>query len=198
MLEYLHIGHAPDVADSKDRRIFRFLEILPGLLAWLTLAFVVVISFVAPVFATFFIILFDIYWLIKTIYLSVLTRSSFLKMRSNLKVDWAVRMKSVSGNPVLLGVTPSDLYHLVILPAAREPYAIIRDSLNSIFKSNYDKQKMIVVLALEGRTGSHAVEVARQAEAEFGNAFFKFLATIHPGDIAGELAGKGSNETWAG
>src|SRR3989344_6240086 len=57
---------------------------------------------------------------------------------------------------------------------------------------------MIVVLATEARAGIHGVELARQAEAEFGNAFFKFIATSHPGDIAGELAGKGSNEAWAG
>ncbi len=198
MLEYLHIGHAPDVIDPKDRRLFRFLEILPGLLAWLTLVLVVLISFVAPVFATFFIIVFDIYWLVKTIYLSVLTRSSFLKMRSNLKVDWVSRMKSAPSNRALPGITSDDLYHLIILPAAREPYAIVQDGLASIFRSNYDKQKMIVVLATEGRTETHAVELARQAEAEFGNAFYKFLVTKHPGDIEGELAGKGSNETWAG
>jgi hypothetical protein len=198
MLEYLHVGNAPDLADPKDRRLYRFLEILPGLLAWLTLAFVILISFKAPVFATFFIILFDLYWLIKTIYLSVLTRSSFEKMRQNLKVDWSGRVASVPANPALSGVGPSDLYHLVILPAYQEPYALVSDSLKAIFNANYDKQKMIVVLATEARSGLHGVELARQAEAEFGNAFFKFIATSHPGNIEGELAGKGSNESWAG
>jgi hypothetical protein len=198
MLEYLHIGNASDLADPRDRRWYRFLEILPGLLAWATLAFVVLVSFRAPVFATFFIILFDIYWLIKTIYLSVLTRSSFLRMRKNLKVNWVERMQSVKENPALPGVRTSDLYHLVILPAFKEPYAIVKESLHAIFRSNYDKQKMIVVLATESRAGAHATELARQAEAEFGNAFFKFITTAHPGDIPGELAGKGSNEAWAG
>lgn len=198
MTEYLHIGHAPDLADPKDRRIFRFFEILPGLLAWLTIAFVIFISFKAPVFATFFIILFDIYWLIKTIYLSVLTRSSFMRMRANLKVNWTERLASVIESPALPGLKPADLYQLVILPVAKEPYTIVRDGLNAIFRSNYDKQKMIVVLATEGRTGDHAAELKIRAEAEFGQAFFRFLVTNHPGDIVGELAGKGSNEAWAG
>lgn len=198
MIEYLHVGNAPDLLNPKDRRLYRFLEILPGLLAWSTLALVVLISFKAPVFATFFIILFDIYWLIKTVYLSVLTRSSFNKMRSNLKVDWVSRMQSVSSNPELPGVRPDDLYQLVVLPAYKEPYSLVRDSLSAIFKSNYRKDKMIIVLALEGRAGDHSVEVARRAEAEFGNVFFKFMVTIHPDGLPGELAGKGSNETWAG
>ena len=198
MLEYLHVGNAPDLTDSKDRRLYRFLEILPGLLAWSTLAIVVLISFKAPVFATIFIILFDLYWLIKTIYLSVLTRSSFSRMRENLKIDWVNRLASVEENSNLRGVAHGDIYNLVILPAYKEPYAIVRGSLNAIFKSNYPKDKMIVVLATEARAGIHGVELARQAEAEFGNAFFKFIATSHPDGMVGELAGKGSNESWAG
>lgn len=198
MLDYLHVGNASDLADSRDRRFYRFLEILPGLLAWSTLALVILISFKAPVFATFFIILFDLYWLIKTIYLSVLTRSSFMKMRKNLKVDWANRLVAVGENPSLPGVTPQDIYNLVILPAYNEPYSIVRESLTSIFNNNYSKDKIIVVLATEARAGIHGVELARQAEAEFGHAFFKFIATVHPDNLSGELAGKGSNEVWAG
>src|SRR3989338_6359988 len=198
MLDYLHVGRASDLADSRDRRIYRFLEILPGFLAWLTLALVVLISFKAPVFATFFIILFDLYWLVKTVYLSVLTRSSFIKMRQNLKVDWPNRLASVGENLHLSGVTYQDVYNLVILPVYKEPYSIVRESLTAIFKTNYPKDKMIVVLATEVRAGIHGVELARQAEAEFGQAFFKFITTAHPDDLIGELAGKGSNEVWAG
>ena len=198
MTDYLHVGRASDLADSRDRRFYRFLEILPGFLAWLTLALVVLISFKAPVFATFFIILFDLYWLVKTVYLSVLIRSSFTKMRQNLKVDWPNRLVAVGKNPRLLGMTHQDVYNLVILPAYNEPYSIVRESLTAIFRANYPKDKMIVVLAAEARAGIHGVELARQAEAEFGQAFFRFIATVHPSDLPGELAGKGSNEVWAG
>jgi len=198
MLDYLHVGNAPDLTNLRDRRFYRFLEILPGLLAWVTLILVVLISFVAPVFATFFIILFDIYWLIKTIYLSVLTRSSFSKMRQNLKIDWVNRLASVEENPRLPGLAHQDIYNLIILPVYKEPYSIVRDSLNAISRTNYPKDKMIVVLATEARVGVHSAELARQAETEFSQAFFKFIVTTHPDDLPGELAGKGSNEVWAG
>ncbi len=198
MLDYLHVGKASDLTDSHDRRIYRFLEIMPGFLAWLTLVLVIFISFKAPVFATFFIILFDLYWLVKTVYLSVLIRSSFMKMRQNLKVDWINRLASVKENPRLPGVMHQNVYNLVILPVYKEPYSIVRESLTSIFRTNYPKEKMIVVLATEARADMHGVELARQAEAEFGNAFFKFITTVHPDDLLGELAGKGSNEVWAG
>jgi len=74
--EFFHVGRADDLEDVKNRRIYRALEILPGFLAWLTLVLMVVLSFLTPVFVAIFIILFDVYWFIKTIYLSFHLRIS--------------------------------------------------------------------------------------------------------------------------
>ena len=46
----------------------RFYEMIPALLSWGTIIAVVLASWRAPVAAAIFIILFDIYWLFKTIY----------------------------------------------------------------------------------------------------------------------------------
>ncbi len=35
-------------------------------------------------------------------------------------------------------------------------------------------------------------------DAEVAKKFFKFLATTHPLNLPGEIAGKGSNEAWVG
>ncbi len=198
MLEYIHVGNSQDLTARSDRRLYRFLELTPGILSWGTLLFIVAISFLAPAFAAFFIIVFDIYWLVKTVYLSLLTRFSFNKMRANLKTDWHARLESLSGNPALPGIGWHDLYHLVILPVATEPYVIVKESLHAIAKSRYPLDRLIVVLATEGRTGAHAHDLARQAHTEFDSSFFKFLTTTHPGDLTGEIIGKGSNEAWAG
>ena len=197
MLEYLHVGTARDLAGG-DRRLYRFLEIIPGFLAWITLALVVYVSFLAPAAAAIFIIVFDIYWLIKTIYLSLLVRSSFRRMRQHLKINWPERLQATGLNPMLPGVQWNDLYHLVILPVYREPYEIVKECLQAISNAHYEKDKFIVVLATEERAGDHVAELACQAQAEYGDAFFKFLVTTHPIGIEGDLPGKGSNEAWAG
>jgi hypothetical protein len=41
----------------------------------------------------------------------------------------------------------SDLYHWVIIPTFQDPYAMLKDSFESIKKSNYDNQKIIITLA---------------------------------------------------
>ena len=192
--EYIKIGKAADLSDEKERRIYRLFEILPGALAWLTLLSVVFLSWLAPVFVSFFIITFDIYWLLKTVFLSFHLRSSFSQMRKVMKVNWLRELKNNSGR---WDLSWEDIRHLIILPMYQENYGVVAGALESLIKSNYPKEKMIVVLAVEVRAGETAREIARRANEKYGAHFFKFLITVHPADIAGELAGKGSNETWA-
>ena len=62
---YLRVGGAGELADEQDRRFYRFLEILPGSLAWLTIFLMFFLSWLIPAFVAVFIILFDVYWLLK-------------------------------------------------------------------------------------------------------------------------------------
>ncbi len=184
----------------------RFFEILPGALAWSTLILMFVLSWAIPAWVAVFIILFDIYWLLKTIYLSLHLRSTFSAMKDNLKVNWLEKLRELD-NDDNSDKDPrhrhgysswSDVYHLIILPMYNEPYEVVRESFESLLKANYPKDKFIVVLATEKRAGSEAELVAKRIEREFGNKFYKFLVTAHPQDTLGEIPGKGSNETWAG
>ncbi|HXV26952.1 MAG TPA: glycosyltransferase family 2 protein [Candidatus Paceibacterota bacterium] len=197
--DYLEIGHAPDVAGPGGRRLYRLLEMLPGILAWATLLGVVVFAFAAPAAAAVFIIAFDVYWLIKTIYLSVHMNASFRKMRANQRRPWSAELLGLrAAAPELGGIGAGELHHLVILPFYREPHRIVRESVLALLGADWPKERMIVVLAAEARAGAEALKTAQDIRAEFGDRFLKFLVTVHPSDIPGELAGKGSNERWAG
>ena len=188
---YLKVGKASDLKNPFERRLFRFFEIFPGLLAWLTLLSVVFLSWLKPIWIAFFIIVFDVYWLIKTVYLSLHLRLSWNRMRKSLKVDWLKKVKERYPQRW------PELHHLVIFPMYKESLDVVRPAFESIINSDYPKEKMIVVLATEERVGRPAQEVAQKIKEEFGHKFFKFLITQHPGDIVGEMPGKGSNETWA-
>src|SRR3990167_4197417 len=197
--EYLSYGRATDVQNTRDRKFYRLLEIQPGILAWATLILVVAASYWVPVWAAVFIIGFDIYWLTKTIYLSLHMNHSFRQMRKHLKIDWVGRLASAEPKAQeLFGVRPDDLYHLVVLPMVNEPLDVVRDSFAALSKTRWPLDRIIAVLATEGRYTDHAHMVAARIESEFGNKFFKFLVTEHPDDMPGEMRGKGSNEAWAG
>ena len=184
---YLHIGSANDVTGS-DRRLYRALEILPGALAWITLVGVVVLSWKAPVAAAVFIILFDFYWLIKTIFLSAHLRANWKRMRHHLEIDWEERLRPMRWDHVR---------QLVIIPFAREPHSIVEEAVENLLQSQWPKERMIVVLAAEEAAGEEARIIAEHIRQQFGNQFGAFLVSTHPSDLAGEIPGKGSNETWA-
>ncbi len=174
---------------------YRFFETLPGLLAWLTIILMFLFSWLLPFWVAIFIILFDLYWLFKTVYLSLYLRATFFKMRQVMKINW---LNKLIQNKELRIKNWGEIYHLIILPMFKEPYEVVKESFESLANANYPKDKFIVVLATEEKAGIEAQKTAKKIEQEFGNKFSVFLTTTHPADIPGELAGKGSNETWAG
>ncbi|MBI2592937.1 MAG: glycosyltransferase family 2 protein [Candidatus Colwellbacteria bacterium] len=169
---------------------YRFLEMVPGLLAWSTLILMVVLSSRAPAYVAIFIILFDAYWFFKTIYFTLHLQAGFKEMRENLKVDWLNKVRE-------LKKPWEQIYHLVIFPMYKEPYSVIEESLYSFSRVNYLLDKFIVVLGIEERAGQEAEEVAKKIKKEFGGQFCEFLITVHPKNLPNEIPGKGSNETWA-
>ncbi len=182
--------------------MYRFFEILPGALAWLTLILMVILSRFTPTLVAIFIILFDIYWLLKTIYLSLHLRSTFQAMRGNMGINWLRRLDESSrvGAPTARAselIDWHEINHLVILPMFEEPYAVVKETFESLMKANYPLEKLFVVLALEKRAGDSARETAEKIQSEFSARFGKFLITVHPVDLPDEIPGKGSNETFA-
>jgi hypothetical protein len=196
---YLKIGNATDLS-GKERLIFRSLEILPGFLAWLTLGAVVLCSWLAPVFIAFFIVAFDIYWLLKTIYLSLHLRFSFSRMQKYLKIDWLEKLNENPPSPPFVkggNARWQDIYHLIIFPFVKEPFEVIDLTFRNLTNVNYPKNKFIVVLTAEERAGSAPQETMKRIKKKYEKEFYILFTTTHPQDIEGELAGKGSNETWA-
>lgn len=182
-----HTGRATELSGS-DRRLYRALEIWPGLFSWLTLIGVVLASIYAPFFAAYFIIAFAVYWLLKTAFLSWHLRYNWKRLRQHMKVDWKHMIDRFSYE---------HMHHVVILPFYNEPEEILDATLSSLADTVYDKKSIIIVLASEERAGAEAAELAQKMQTKWSATFGYFLVTSHPADIVGEVAGKGSNAAWA-
>tara|TARA_B100001989_G_scaffold252315_1_gene233957 strand:+ start:614 stop:2170 length:1557 start_codon:yes stop_codon:yes gene_type:complete len=173
---------------GKDRRFFRFLEIVPGVAAWGTIVGIILASMYAPFYAAYFIIAFSIYWVLKTFFLSVHVRYNWKRLKHHMELDWSQLVKRFKYE---------DKYHLVIFPFYKEPREVLEGTLKGLKEAKYNKQKLIVVLAAEERAGEEATQLAKEMEEKFGADFGHFIVTVHPDDIAGEIAGKGSNTHYA-
>ena len=177
------------INSKQDKVLHRLFEILPGALTWFTLIGCVLFSFIAPVFVAVFIICFDIYWLIKAIYLAGYLIYAYQKLKANANIDWSAKLEKLKGK--------ENIYHLVILPMVNEGLSVIEPSVNSIIKSEYKNEKVILVLATEERAGEQARERAEYILNKYVKYFNKIIITAHPSNIAGEIASKGSNIAWA-
>ena len=174
----------------------RIFELIPGLFAWSTLFAIVLFSWLTPDWAAIFIIAFDIYWLLKTLYFSLHLRASFRELRKRMKINWLEKLDGMAQDSIRVDFAWEDVYHLVILPMYDEPIEIVRESFRSLARVNYPKDKLIVMLATEERVADSQKTAERIAQ-EFGSTFFRFMITRHPSGLSGEIPGKGSNETWA-
>ena len=105
-----HVGRATEL-EGRDRRFYRFLEILPGVASWGTLIAVLLLSNYAPFVAAYFIIGFAIYWVLKTGFLSYHLRYNWKRLRHHMSLNWAELVERF---------TYDHLYHMVVLPFYRE------------------------------------------------------------------------------
>lgn len=181
------VGRATELS-GKNRALYRMLEILPGVASWATLMGVILLSIYAPFVAAYFVIAFAIYWLLKTAFLTFHLRYNWKRMRHHMKLDWAQMIDRFEYG---------HLYHMVILPFYKEPESVIDATLTSLAHSNYDKKSLIIVLAAEERAGKEAQQIAATMKNKWNDTFGSFLITTHPQDVPGEMAGKGSNATYA-
>jgi hypothetical protein len=187
---YLKIGTARDLSDKKERRLYRFFEMLTALISFSILIGAVIFSFYLPTWVAFFIILYDTYWLFRTIYFAFHLKSGYEQMKRNEHEDWLKKLNELkeikNGLPV---ESWRDIYHLVVLPMYKEPLEIVEQTFVSLKNTDYPKDRMMIVLACEARAREQGEAVAKEIEKKFGNEFFKFLITYHPDDL-------GDRGTW--
>ncbi len=190
--DYLDISDARNVRNGAQKFIYRLLEIIPGVLSLGTLLGVFIFSWLVPSWVAIFILCFCFYYLLRIFYFSLHQVLGYYKVKQHMRENWLAKLETINDKDY------KAIYHLVILPTYKEGESIIRESLQSLLDSDYPKDKLIIVLASEARAGQQFSDMARKLAEEHAPKFFKFMTTIHPANIAGEIAGKGSNVAWAG
>ncbi|MCM8796261.1 MAG: glycosyltransferase family 2 protein, partial [Candidatus Omnitrophica bacterium] len=169
----------------------RIYEIIPGAISWGIIFTFIFLSVVRPVLCAVLIIVFDFYWIIRTVYLTTLLVLAHRKLLIQKEKDWMSACYTLQGKREW-----QYIHHLVIFPVYKEGLDILRSSLHALEFCNYPKEKIIVVVAFEERN-SESRDNASVLEREFGGKFFAFFSTFHPDGLPGETRTKGANATWA-
>ena len=169
---------------------YRLYEILPGALTWGVLALGTILSFIKPLWVIYFIIVFDMYWVFRVAYFSIFLVLSWRKFQKSVRVRWMPQVEKKTGW--------KELYHLVFLPMYDEDVHVVRTTLKHLAEGSFPPNRIMIVLAGEGRKEDHFKKVVAEVLPEFKQAFFKFWTTVHPVGLPDEIPGKGSNLNYAG
>jgi hypothetical protein len=173
-----------------EHRRYRLLEMIPGILVWLTFAVAVLASLFWPVAVIGFVLVFDIYWFVRIIYLTIFVVAAYRRYRHALSIDWLARVKS--------SPAASSLWHLIMLPTAVETDLVLRQTLDALITAAYNPAQIIVVLAVEERSPWYKTDVYSKLIQTYGSSFGGLLLSAHPHNLPGEITGKGANIAWAG
>ncbi len=176
---------------QKDYYYYRFFEILPGFLTWSTILGVIIISILWPIAAIYIVIAFDVYWILRVTYLLIFMLASWFKYRKDIKVDWWSLLKREHSNW-------EEYYHFIFLPTAGEPLSVVDNTFHNLSTMAYDQKKMVVILAGEERFKDSFNEISDYIQKKYENIFHHIIITLHPANLSGEIAGKGSNLYHAG
>jgi hypothetical protein len=90
-----------------------------------------------------------------------------------------------------------DVYHLVIIPVAKETRDIFEPGIKSLAEGTFPPGQIIVVLALEERATDEVKKDTEETVSAYKDKFFDMFIVVHPDGIIGEAKAKGANATFA-
>ena len=185
----MYIYPDPKTKDPKQRFWQRTFEMLPAILAWGTFISLIGLSFVLPFQVALFVLIFDLYWLFKAIYLSAHLIVAYRQMKKDIKINWLDKAKSLKGF--------EHINHVVMLLTYDEAPEVLAQSIESLTRMEYPLNKVIVVVATEEREGAARQKKEKYLKQKFKGVFQDFIVTTHPDGIEGEMKAKGANATYA-
>lgn len=206
---------------------YRFFEMLPGLLSYGLILLPVALSFIHPLIASVFIVTYIIMWFVKAVGIAFRTIQGYNSLEKAQRIDWYKRLsdleqpeqalntyRKLAANEWLLDrhiqnlavisknqaafPKPSDIYNVVIVTILNEPREVIAPTLETLFASRYDLDRLIVVIAYEERGAKSVHDVVHDLVKTYEGRCYSIMAVMHPKNIEGEVVGKGGNIVNAG
>jgi len=94
--------------NPKERTQQRIFEILPGAVSWSIILGMAGLSFLKPLAAAVIVIAFDLYWLLRLLYMTLFLILSYFRLSSEKKTDWMERVRGIDNIDEYLGEIKKD------------------------------------------------------------------------------------------
>lgn len=211
-------------ADDRGR-VYRFFEMLPGILSYTVLLLPVAISVFNTTLAAYFLIAYVLIWVMKSAAMSTRVLQGHSRLKQAAELDWlqmiddikspeaAIEKKDKPVNRMHAGhyrniksliarggldIDPDGIVHAVMIATYNEPPEIIEPTIDFVLASHgLNKTNVALFLAYEDRAGSDKASQSRATVAKYKDKFLHATAIKHTLKDD-EIVGKGSNANHAG
>ncbi len=216
-----------EIPQGKRKRLYRFLEMLPGLVSYTAIILLFLLSWINPALGAVYLFLLISLSLVKMAGIAFRTVQGYKVMHQAERVDWRKRLGGLGGahaayerlhgqnskayhfehhveNLKMMAVMPEEypkpeeVYHLVIMTAYNEGIETLEPSTRAVMENTFPNDRIIFALAYEARGGEAMKKTAEELERKFKGVFREFVLVEHPENLPGEVVGKGPNLAYAG
>ena len=190
-----------ETAEKHDKKLQRFLEILPGFLTWSLLLSPIWLGLIYPSLIIFFLTFLTVFWFylgIKFIYGAF---KGYNLYQNELKVDWYEEVKKLNFKNLpdkeTLPDTLKDLKQLILIPVVNESKDILEAGFKSIMDQTFPSKQIFLTYTVEEKYSEEVTKNIREMIKPYEDRFEKILIFTHPAGIVGEAIGVGgANRTW--
>jgi len=190
-----------EFVEKHDKKIHRFLEMVPGLLTWSVLLSPIWLGIVFPELLVYMIIALTVFWA----YMA--TRHSFGMVRGynlykeEMSVDWLAKCQElhfpVLPEPQTIPSRLEDVRHFILIPAVNEPHEVLKPAFDSFYDQTFPKNQIVLVYTIEEKYSKQTIETLHKLFDGRNREFADVLIYVHPAGIPGEAIGAGAaNRTW--
>ena len=212
---------------GKRTRLYRFFEILPGVLSYSMILVLIIFSLISPTLGAIYLLVIITITLVKAVGVAVRTVQGYNEIQRAMRVDWHQRyedlltphekfevLRSSSSeafnfdehldNLRMMSVAPKDypdpnkIFHAVIMVAYNEGLETLVPTVEAVRDTSFPNERIIFVLGYEERGGEEMEKNAKILKEKFNGTFYDFILVKHPDGLPREIKGKGPNLTYAG
>lgn len=169
------------------RKTTRMLESIPPLISLFLISMPFWGAVFFPVQLAYFIIFFDMYWLYKSLNLSVTSLIAARKIKEAEQTNW------LAATEVLTHF--GELHHIIVIPTYQESVEKLRLCIDSLSSQTFPLTRLHIFVAMEERDRD-ASDKAKKLREFYNGQFGGMHFTFHP-DVEGEIKGKSSNQAYA-
>lgn len=209
---------------GKRTRFYRAFEMAPAILSYVTILLPILLSLINPLVGAIFVIVYIIVWFVKAMAMSIRSIQGFNILTKAQAVDWRARLDDLEDPELSLrkwhhngewkaeihqhnlerlvasegAKKPSDILNVVIIATYNESLEVLEPTVQSLLASDYDMQRVMLVIAYEERGGEAIEQTVGLLSKKYQHDFRHFYAVKHPANMPHEVIGKGGNITYAG